>query len=807
MRTHLTRGRFAVAVLTAASLTTAACAGSDDDASGASPTTAGTAETTAAPATTGPATSAPAATTEPTTAPTSTGAPEVTEPAEFDGYGSLDSAYALDAEPKQQLIVVADDGTIAGRGRANDLGAVMVRGLEPGEGYTFRHVDGNDVYGSQPFTVLDPEDTPDQSLYDGQTLQPGLNYITVRDGVEIAATVRLPAGKTLADGPFPTVMEYSGYGTAAPGDLLGPDDQRLPKPDSSTAVGGALAPLLGFASVSVQMRGSGCSGGAFDLFGISTTLDGYDVVETIAAQDWVKANKVGMVGISFSGISQIFVAGSQPPSLAAITPLSITDDLYSTGYPGGIQNDGFASTWLADRVEDAKPAHRGGQPWAQRMIELGDEDCDDNQALHGFALTVESQLGGETFRLPGPFDERSPRLWAERIEVPTFLVGALQDEQTGGQWTRLAPSLKDNPRAWVTMINGTHVDSLGPATVGRWVEFIDLYVADELPSYSASVLGLSGALYDMLAGTPAAPVPPLRFLDAASTDAARTEFERDPRIRVLFDNGNSSTGPGTLGPVWEAGFESWPAAEVEPTAYYLGDDGAITPEPPAGASEVSFRPDPSARGAKTLPGTSEGDAWVAIPPYQWDPVKAEDGLGFTTEPLAEDTTLVGTASADLYLSSSAEDTDLQVTVSEVRPDGQEMYVQSGWLRASRRALDDERSDDLFAAPTYTAEDEQLLVDGESTLVRVDIGPLAHAFRAGSSIRLTITAPGGDRPRWTFDTPETDGGVVDTIALGGAQPSKVMLPVVPGLEAGAPLPPCPSLRGQPCRVFEPAGNGG
>ena len=51
------------------------------------------------------------------------------------------------------------------------------------------------------------------------------------------------------------------------------------------------------------MRGSGCSGGAFDLFDLPTTYDGYDAVETVAAQPWVKGGKVGLAGISFSGIT------------------------------------------------------------------------------------------------------------------------------------------------------------------------------------------------------------------------------------------------------------------------------------------------------------------------------------------------------------------------------------------------------------------------------------------------------------------------------------------------------------------------
>ena len=143
-----------------------------------------------------------------------------------------------------------------------------------------------------------------------------------------------------------------------------------------------IGPLLGFAVVSVQMRGSGCSGGAFDLFGYPTTYDGYDAVETVAAQNWVRGGKVGMAGISFSGITQLFTAGTRPPHLAAVAPLSVTDDLYNgTAYPGGIFNSGFAQTWGKDRLEDARPAPQGGQPYARALVRRGDKNCADNQRL------------------------------------------------------------------------------------------------------------------------------------------------------------------------------------------------------------------------------------------------------------------------------------------------------------------------------------------------------------------------------------------------------------------------------------------
>src|SRR5690606_27626957 len=168
------------------------------------------------------------------------------------------------------------------------------------------------------------------------------------------------------------------------------------------------APLLGYATVSLQMRGSGCSGGAFGLFDLPTTADGYDAVEIVAAEPWVKGGKVGMVGISFSGISQLFVAGAQPPHLAAIAPLSITDDLYSTGYPGGIFNDGFAKSWIAERASDAEPAPDGGQPWAKAMIDDGDEQCLENQQLRLQTVDVNEILASTPHRDPEHFDDRSP---------------------------------------------------------------------------------------------------------------------------------------------------------------------------------------------------------------------------------------------------------------------------------------------------------------------------------------------------------------------------------------------------------------
>jgi uncharacterized protein len=733
-------------------------------------------------------------------------------PLPFRGHGSIGEAYVTGAPPGAHLTVVSAGGVSVGSGRVDRLGSLIVRNLTSGPGYRFEEGTGSGARRTAAFSVLSTSSTPSASFYAGQDLHSGLNYVRMRDGILLAATVRLPPGKTLADGPFPTVIEYSGYNVAGPHSLVdaleghaSSSDPLLP--DTSTVVGSVVAPLLGFATVSVQMRGTGCSGGAFDLFGLPSDYDGYDVVQTVGAQTWVLHHKVGMVGISYSGFSQLVVAGTDPPDLAAITPLSPTDDLYSTGYPGGIYNDGFAASWIAQRVSDAQPAPQGGQPWAAAEIAAGDTTCLANQRLHLQAQSLESLVSPNLGRTPALFTQRSPTAWAEHITVPVFLVGALEDEEVGPQWPALIMALHGDKNVYVTMLNGTHTDSLGPDTISRWLEFLDLYVAGRVPTASPTLAALTPALYAGLTGGAAsAPVPPVRFTSAPSVAAAKAAYAvQDPRVRVLFDNGAGNLGPGALQPTFEAGFTSWPPAGTV-VRFDLGPSGTLQPAPLRSTSTASFRPDPSVRPADDL--AASANAWAAQPPYDWTTVPAANGIAFETPAFTNATTVVGPASLDLMLKSTAPVTDLQVTVTEVRPgEHQEEYVTSGFLRSSNRTMSS-ASTVLDPVPTYLAADRRGLPNGRFTLVRVPVDPIAHTFRAGTRLRIVISAPGGDRPSWAFDTPATHGRVVDTVALGGAHGSSLVLNEVHGVHGVVPtaaLPACGALRGEPCRAYSPLGN--
>ena len=107
--------------------------------------------------------------------------------------------------------------------------------------------------------------------------------------------------------------------------------------------------------------------------------------------------------------------------------MSPTDDLFSTGAPGGIRNTGFAAGWIAERVHDARPSPNG-QSWVPAQITAGDTVCAANQLFHNQAQDVNAILESHTDRTASLYDVRSPLVWASRISVPVFLVGGLHDE-------------------------------------------------------------------------------------------------------------------------------------------------------------------------------------------------------------------------------------------------------------------------------------------------------------------------------------------------------------------------------------------
>src|SRR6185503_16746000 len=383
-----------------------------------------------------------------------------------------------------------------------------------------------------------------------------------------------------------------------------------------------------------------------------------------------------------------------------------------------------------------------------------------------------------------------------------------QDEQTGGDFASMLGRMPDRPDVKITTTNGVHTSSLDPEVIFNWLAFLDIYVAKRAAD-PGRIAFIAPIIYQMILGSSVpVPLPADRFDGITTYEESKALFETDPHVRVLLENGAGAPTIGVPAPTLELGFSQWPPQEVRPTALYFGAHGKLGLRHPRGHSAVdSYRPDPDVRPRQTLPGFGQDDSWAVMPPYDWAPLVDGTALAYATEPLDADVTIAGPGSVDLWLRSDAPDTDIQVTLSEIRPDGLEYYVQNGWLRASHRRLDRSTSTVLEPRPTHLEADASPLPPAKYSRVRVGLFSVAHVFRKGSSIRIGIEAPGGDRTRWTFDTPATGGSIVKTIALGGHRASRVVLPVIPGVVAPAALPPCPGLRGQPCRTYAPAANGG
>ena len=722
----------------------------------------------------------------------------------FDARGSVKQVYVTGLQPNALMKLIDRRGRIVQTKAGNADGGLLYRHVKPGRGYRVKPAGGGT--GSPKLRVLSTRSAPpDTSVYDQDITADGYDYLTTRDGTELAIAVHPPTDikQVIPDFPIPdlppgtptpTLIEYAGYAYARP---EGPQS-------GIQLVGNAM----GFTVVDVNMRGTGCSGGAFDFFEPLQSLDGYDVIETIARQPWVSHGKVGMMGISYGGISQLFTAATNPPSLAAITPLSLIDQVQTTLFPGGILNTGFALEWAKDRIHDALPASPdGGQPWAYERIQNGDQTCAENQVMHGEARNLLAKIRANHHYRAKVADPLSPVTFVDKIKAPVFLACQFTDEQTGGHCPTMASRMTGTDKKWFTFTNGTHIDSLAPETFNRWYDFLKLYVAKEPPLlWSAIVQGGAPVVYEAAFGIEGLTLPADPIQQQPTYAGALAAFEAQPPVRLLFDNGAGGSNPGEPYPGYEQSFPKFPLPGTKGRSWYLAPNGKLAKKAPAGTSADGFTFDLSARPPTNFSGnTGTGGLWGAIPDYHWEQSESGNAVSYVTRKLKTDTTVVGAGYTRLWVRSSKRSVDLQATVSEIRPDGKEVFVQSGWLRANERKLDRKKSKPLEKVLSLRKKDVKPMPSDRFVRLTIPLYYEAHAYRADSRIRVTIQPIGGDQPIWAFATAKPKGTADVDITFGGKRRSRLTLPVVPGIDVPTGLPPCPGLRGEPCRDYEPFAN--
>lgn len=514
-----------------------------------------------------------------------------------------------------------------------------------------------------------------------------------------------------------------------------------------------LATLLydhGFAVVGLSLPGIACSSGVFNPLSPQWEVDGAAAIEWLLKQRWSDGH-LGMFGHSFPALAQIPIAGMRPRGLDAIAPLSPLVDAYrDVMYPGGIANIGFPVLW--GTLVNA--ANSGA---AARAAQMGDAQCAINEA-RASVQSAPAAPGNTiaTTDFANPFDDG---LWsaldkdgadADTINIPVLGCRAWQDDAIGSRigdtfYNHLDPAL-----VWTVDTSGDHYTCKDAPILQLVLRFLERFVADEHNGFTAT-----------------------------------------PHVQIWHET--TATGPS-----WVTTYPRWPVP-VTPIRLNLHANGSMSLAPGRAGSDAYHYPRPS---------SSMADSFEAQNNAAWAVPDASGGwVAYTSPRLKQNVEFYGSASADLVFSSTAPDTDLQVTITDVMPDGQELYVQRGWLRASMRKLNAALSTPLAPVQTDRQADQEMLRPGKPTLLRVYVDPFDFVFRKGSAIRLWIDAPTGTTGLWAFRYLTTPA--VNTIYTGPKMDSQLVLGLAPRPPATPkPEAACDTIINQPCRPNQlpvPAGS--
>ncbi|MER9495861.1 hypothetical protein NKI86_29145 [Mesorhizobium sp. M0320] len=172
-------------------------------------------------------------------------------------------------------------------------------------------------------------------------------------------------------------------------------------------------------------------------------------------------------------------------------------------------------------------------------------------------------------------------------------------------------------------------------------------------------------------------------------------------------------------------------------------------------------------------------------------------MNYRTDPAIKEMTLLGNPEVTLFLSiDSGDDADMAVTLKDVGPDNTVLFLQSGLHRASFRQIDEAQTDSEEVLHSFAKTEK--LKPKEICEVRMSLlSPIAHLVRKGHSLELTIGAPNPIPHRLVGSIPA--GALsINRIHHSKTDPSKIVLPILPGAVAQAPAPADGTLLNQPIR---------
>jgi uncharacterized protein len=498
--------------------------------------------------------------------------------------------------------------------------------------------------------------------------------VPMRDGTMLAGDLYLPRG-----GVFPTLLCKTPYDRARP------------------SVYGEIAAFLDhdYAVLIVSFRGRFGSGGVaneLETEAWGEHPDGYDTIEWAAAQQW-STGDVGIYGISADGFWQLTTAATQPPHLKAAFAA------YAAHPRAGLM-DGGVYTSVGPRW------HAMTGMFNVELANLDDwyawlRQWRDTQAPQLLSFMHRGLV--DVFQHPENDDfwrQFDPGERYEDFEIPVLYECGWYDRYTGSQFTHFL-GVRERARS-------AHARENQMLVCGPWVH----------------------------GGNLAPPTSNVAFPQNARSKRIELQVRWFDRWLKGIENGIDREPPLQLymtgAEEWLEGDE-WPFPDTGEISLYLAtgdgsDDGSL--------NSGSLRADPPA--ADEPPDSYVHDPYDPVPTigghggvsWMWPsgPLDQRDAearsLTYTTAPLTDPLDVVGEPEARLFVSTSAVDTDVVVTLADVHPDGYSEIVRQGALRGRHRG---------------GPESTELMQPGEVYELTVRMTPVVHRFRAGHRLRMTVAS--------------------------------------------------------------------
>ncbi|MGE0170374.1 CocE/NonD family hydrolase [Nocardioides sp.] len=479
------------------------------------------------------------------------------------------------------------------------------------------------------------------------------------------------------------------------------------------------AARAGYAVVVQDTRGAFASEGHFSVF-VSDADDGEDTIAWAARQPW-SDGRVGMVGVSYLGLTQMLAAMRTPPALRAVVPGITGSECYDGwAYQGGAFNLGLSLSWGAGLAEAAlRRREAEGEDIADdmaRLAALRANPCDGLKRLPLVALPTEiSALEeyGEWLAHPDrdsywqetAINDRYDQIVTPGLHIAglfdCFLKGTLEN-YVGLRRNAGTEHARENQR--LIIVPWGHADWPNEVVGDLWLG----------PMASS-----------------AAPDLPQRTLEWMNAFLKGEPIDKQPRVSVFVMGTND----------WREALD-WPLPHAVQTPYFLRAGGNLSRSLPGDERPDEFVYDPS-HPVPTVGGNtriSMGGLLQRMGPRDRREVEERDDvLTYTSQELDEDVEVIGPVSATLFVSSSALDTDFTAALIDVYPDGRAIGLADGILRLRYR--------DGLATP-------EPLVPGLVYEVEIDLVAVANVFKAGHRIRVEISS--SNFPR--FDRNPNTGGI-------------------------------------------------